>query len=183
MFFELGTRVPLIAISPWARRHHVAHGLKEHTSITRFIEAVFALPALTARDANSDALLDMFDFTCAPAPAPAAPAAGRGGCATRVTLDATAYAVGQPIVASFVGGTGNAKDWIGVYPRGVPPHPGSTIWAYIGGGHTASAAPFDGSVTLGAGSGSWPLAAGAWTAYYLVDDGYTYLASFDFDVD
>jgi hypothetical protein len=38
---------------------------------------VFGLPALTARDANSDALLDMFDFT-APAPAGAADRAGRG---------------------------------------------------------------------------------------------------------
>ena len=30
----------------------------DHTAITRFIEALFDLPALTARDANSDALLD-----------------------------------------------------------------------------------------------------------------------------
>jgi len=38
----------------------------------RFIESVFDLPALTARDANSDALLDMFDFACPPAPVDAA---------------------------------------------------------------------------------------------------------------
>src|SRR5262249_15060389 len=79
-FFELGVRIPLIAISPWARRHYVSKPVHQHTSITRFIEAIYGLPALTARDANSDALLDMFDFDCPPAPIPAAPAAGTGGC-------------------------------------------------------------------------------------------------------
>jgi phospholipase C len=80
-FFERGVRVPLIAISPWARRHYVSKTVKEHTSITRFIEALFGLPALTARDASSDGLLDMFDFSSAPAPIATAPAAGTGGCA------------------------------------------------------------------------------------------------------
>lgn len=80
-FFELGVRVPLIAISPWARRHTVSHVQHEHTSITRFIELVFDLPAMTARDANSDALLDMFDFGCkSPAAIPDAPESGTGGC-------------------------------------------------------------------------------------------------------
>jgi phospholipase C len=81
-YFELGPRVPLVVISPWARPHFVSHVVQEHTSITRFIETVFGLPALTARDANSSALLDMFDFSCTPAmlTPPAAPAAGRRGC-------------------------------------------------------------------------------------------------------
>jgi phospholipase C len=71
----------LIVASPWARRHYVSHVVHEHTSITRFIETVFDLPALTARDANSDGLLDMFDFSCPPAmTVPAAPPAGSGGC-------------------------------------------------------------------------------------------------------
>jgi len=53
----------------------------QHTSITRFIETLFGVPALTARDANSDAMLDMFDFSCqTPAPIPDAPAAGTGRC-------------------------------------------------------------------------------------------------------
>jgi phospholipase C len=79
-FFELGTRVPLIVVSPWARRHYVSKSQKEHTSMTRFIETVFNLPALTARDANSDALLDMFDFACEPDDVPAAAEPGGGGC-------------------------------------------------------------------------------------------------------
>jgi phospholipase C len=81
-YFELGVRVPMVVISPWARPHYVSHVVQEHTALTRFIEAVFDLPALTARDANSDALLDMFDFSCAPAllTPPAAPAPGTKGC-------------------------------------------------------------------------------------------------------
>jgi phospholipase C len=80
-FTELGIRVPLIVISPWARRHFVSHAVHEHTSILRFIELLFDLPALTARDANSDALLDMFDFACPDtATLPVAPAAGTGAC-------------------------------------------------------------------------------------------------------
>ena len=81
-FFELGTRVPLVVVSPWARPHSVSHVVEDHTAITRFIEGVFDLPALTARDANSTALLEMFDFSGARpllAP-PAAPAAGTGRC-------------------------------------------------------------------------------------------------------
>ncbi len=80
-FTELGVRVPLVVISPFARRHFVSHAVHEHTSILRFIELVFDVPALTARDANSDALLDMFDFACPDSAAlPEPPAAGTGAC-------------------------------------------------------------------------------------------------------
>jgi phospholipase C len=84
MFTELGVRVPLIVISPYARPKYVSKAVHQHTSITRFIELVFNLPAMTARDANSDALLDMFDFNCpALLKLPSAmPAAGTGGCAS-----------------------------------------------------------------------------------------------------
>ncbi len=54
---------------------------RDHTAIIRFIETVFDLPALTARDANSDALFDLFDFSCGrDLSVPAAPAAGTNGC-------------------------------------------------------------------------------------------------------
>jgi len=80
-FTLLGPRVPFAVISPWAKRGYVSHVVRDHTAITRFIEALFDLPALTARDANSDALLDMFDFTCGrDLSVPAAPAPGTGGC-------------------------------------------------------------------------------------------------------
>jgi phospholipase C len=79
-FFELGVRVPTTVISPFARHHYVSHVVHEHTSILRLIETVFDLPALTARDANSDALLDMFDFGCPEMTTPTAPASGTTGC-------------------------------------------------------------------------------------------------------
>jgi phospholipase C len=81
-FFELGVRIPMVVISPYARKNYVSHVVQEHTAITRFIETVFNLPALTSRDANSDALLDLFDFACPPSflTPPTAPAAGTGGC-------------------------------------------------------------------------------------------------------
>lgn len=188
MFHELGTRVPLIAISPWARRHFVSHTRKEHTSITRFIEAVFGLPALTARDANSDALLDMFDFGCPPAPLAPAPAAGRGGCrGPEVATDKAAYAPGEPITISFRNGRGLQKDWIGVYPRGTTPAPVSTIFGYVGGGgHVATGGRTDGTITLSAGSenraGDWPLKSGRWVAWFLVNDSYSSIASVEFTV-
>ena len=76
-----GPRVPLVVISPWAKRHYVSHVVRDHTAITRFIETLFDLPALTARDANSDALLDMFDFSCpGDSSVPAAPAPRTDGC-------------------------------------------------------------------------------------------------------
>jgi len=187
-FHELGTRVPLIAISPWARRHHVSHARKEHTSITRFIEAIFDLPALTARDANSDALLDLFDFGCAPAMIEDAPMAGSGGCrGTTIATDKPAYASGEPITITFANGAGHQKDWIGVYPKGTTPGSLSTIFGYVGGGgHAATGGRTDGSVTLGAGSenkkGDWPLHSGRWVAWFLVSDGYTSLASVEFTV-
>jgi len=81
-FIELGPRVPLVVISPYSRPNFVSHVVEDHTAITRFIEAVFDLPALTARDANSAALLDLLDFGCTPPMLhpPAPPATGTGGC-------------------------------------------------------------------------------------------------------
>jgi phospholipase C len=190
MFYELGTRVPLIVISPFARRHYVSKVQHQHTSITRFIETVFDLPALTARDANSDALLDMFDFDCTPAPDPVAPPAGAGGCVgPTISTSDTTYTSGVPVVVRFANGPGNAKDWIGVYPKGTTPQPSSTLWSYVGAAattpHTPGAGVTMGMVTLGAtsanGSG-WPLGIGTWVAYYLVNDGYTSIASVQFDV-
>lgn len=79
LYVELGVRVPLAVISPWAKPHFVSHVVEEHTAITRFIETVFDLPALTARDANSPALLDLFDFSSCTAPFAQAPESARGG--------------------------------------------------------------------------------------------------------
>jgi phospholipase C len=57
-----GPRVPLFVVSPYVKRGHVSHHVSDHTSILRFVETRFNLPALTARDANADPLFDLFDF-------------------------------------------------------------------------------------------------------------------------
>jgi len=61
-----GYRVPFVAVSPFARKNYVSHTTADHTSILKFIEKRFGLPALTNRDAAAHDLLDMFDFAGAP---------------------------------------------------------------------------------------------------------------------
>ncbi len=77
-----GVRIPLVVISPWAKRGYVSHVPNDHTAITRFIETIFGLPAMTARDANANAFLDMFDFSCGRdlTPPTGVPEPGTGGC-------------------------------------------------------------------------------------------------------
>ena len=80
-FTRAGPRVPLVVISPYSRPSHVSHRRHESASVTRLIEALHGLPSLTRRDANVNALLDLFDFTHpAMLHPPHAPAAGNGGC-------------------------------------------------------------------------------------------------------
>jgi phospholipase C len=67
-YMGLGFRVPLIAISPYAKHGYVSHVTHEFGSILRFAEEVFDLPQLGTRDVLSDDLGDMFDFTQAPQP-------------------------------------------------------------------------------------------------------------------
>jgi phospholipase C len=61
-FDRYGFRVPMVAVSPFARRRFVSQTTYDHTSILRFIETRFDLPALSARDANADPMLELFDF-------------------------------------------------------------------------------------------------------------------------
>jgi phospholipase C len=77
-FNNYGIRIPTILISPYARPHFVSHAVHDHTSALRLVEALVDLPALTARDANADALLDMLDLQCPTllTPPPAAQAGG-----------------------------------------------------------------------------------------------------------
>ena len=62
-FDRYGIRVPAVVISPFSKSHYVSHVVDDHTSILRFIEFRFGLPALTIRDLNADPMLDMFDFS------------------------------------------------------------------------------------------------------------------------
>jgi hypothetical protein len=85
----------------------------------------------------------------------------------------------EAISVSFAGGPGNPKDWIGVYPEGVTPGSvDSTIWNYVNGTRTAGAGLREGSMTFGKGLNL----AGVWTAYLLVNDGYTVVTNVSFNV-
>ena len=66
--FGLGPRVPMLIISPYAKPGYVSHAVYDHTSVLRFVEKRYDLPALTPRDASADAMLDSFDFTRPPRP-------------------------------------------------------------------------------------------------------------------
>jgi phospholipase C len=66
--YGLGPRVPAIVISPYAKRGFVDHDVMEFSSVLRFIERIFRLPAMTDRDRNSDDMLSAFDFTQPPQP-------------------------------------------------------------------------------------------------------------------
>jgi phospholipase C len=62
-FDQYGPRVPAVVVSPYSKPHFVSHVVHDHTSILRFIEYRYGLPALTNRDANADPMLEMFDFS------------------------------------------------------------------------------------------------------------------------
>ncbi|MEY2434093.1 MAG: phospholipase, partial [Acidimicrobiaceae bacterium] len=66
-YARYGFRVPAAIVSPWAKRDYVSHVVHDHTSILKLVERKFNLPALTARDANADDLLDSLDFDHDPA--------------------------------------------------------------------------------------------------------------------
>jgi phospholipase C len=61
-FDRYGVRVPAVVVSPFSRPHFVSHVVNDHTSILRFIEDRFGLPALTRRDAAANPMLELFDF-------------------------------------------------------------------------------------------------------------------------
>ena len=66
-FNQLGIRIPLIAISPFAKPHYVSHTVGDHTSMLALIEKRFLATAhLTLRDEFANDLEDLFDFANTP---------------------------------------------------------------------------------------------------------------------
>jgi phospholipase C len=58
-----GPRLPLLVISPWARRSSVDHTITTQTSITKFIEDNWGVPRIPGSfDAVSGTLNNLFDF-------------------------------------------------------------------------------------------------------------------------
>ena len=66
--YELGLRVPLIVVSPYAKTAYVSHVPHEFGSLLRFVEERYGLQSLGYTDARSDDLSDCFDFGQAPVP-------------------------------------------------------------------------------------------------------------------
>ena len=66
--FGLGPRVPLIVISPYAKAGTISHTVYEFGSVLQLIENRHKVKALTARDVESNSLLDVFDFSQPPEP-------------------------------------------------------------------------------------------------------------------
>ena len=64
----LSFRVPLLVISPYAKRGYVSHVQHEFGSLLKFTERTFRLGSLGTTDARADALADFFDFSAPPRP-------------------------------------------------------------------------------------------------------------------
>lgn len=61
-FTYTGYRVPLLVISPFAKKNYVSHTIADTTAILKLIETRFSLPALTKRDAVQPDMTEFFDF-------------------------------------------------------------------------------------------------------------------------
>jgi phospholipase C len=59
--FGLGVRVPMLIISPWARRR-VDHTVYDFTSVLKFIDQDFGLPILSARERQANSIAGAFQF-------------------------------------------------------------------------------------------------------------------------
>ncbi|MGA8574091.1 MAG: alkaline phosphatase family protein [Candidatus Cybelea sp.] len=61
--YEVGMRVPMIVVSPYAKKGYVSHVNYEFGSILKFIEETFGLGSLGTTDARANDLADCFNFT------------------------------------------------------------------------------------------------------------------------
>ena len=87
--FGFGIRVPLMVISPYAKRGFVTSELGEFSSILRFIEDNWGLTQLTHRDRDATPMMSAFDFTQDPRPPDPLPL--RQDCLSRAFPEAGRY--------------------------------------------------------------------------------------------
>jgi len=64
--FGLGFRVPLLVISPYAKKGYIDHTSYEFSSMLRFSEDILGLAPLTKRDKGANDMFNAFDFTQKP---------------------------------------------------------------------------------------------------------------------
>jgi phospholipase C len=60
--YGLGPRVPMLVISPYAKKGHVTHVQLEFSSVVKQVEEWFNLPSLGNRDAKANDFSDAFNF-------------------------------------------------------------------------------------------------------------------------
>jgi phospholipase C len=66
--YVYGFRVPLIVVSPYAKKAHVSHVQHDFGSILKFVEEIYGLPSLGYADERADDLSDCFNFSQPPSP-------------------------------------------------------------------------------------------------------------------
>lgn len=72
-FVFTGYRVPLVVVSPYAKKNYVSHTVADYTAMLKFIETRFKIPSLTKRDAAQEDMTEYFDFTNPPWMTPPTP--------------------------------------------------------------------------------------------------------------
>ena len=102
--------------------------------------------------------------------------------------DSTAYGSAEPIIVTWKNAPANRWDWIGVYKKGAadPDVDYYLIWQYTGGaGSGTSAGTVSGTLTMDRQTVEgepWPLPTGDYVMYYLLADGYEWVAKTEFRV-
>jgi phospholipase C len=66
--YVYGFRVPLIVVSPYAKKAYVSHVQHDFGSILKFVEEIYGLPSLGYADERADDLSDCFNFRQTPSP-------------------------------------------------------------------------------------------------------------------
>lgn len=61
-FTWTGYRIPLVVVSPYAKKNYVDHTVADSTAILKFIETRWNLPPLSKRDAAQIDMTEFFDF-------------------------------------------------------------------------------------------------------------------------
>ena len=74
-FTYTGYRLPMIVVSPYAKKHYVSHTVMDTTAILKLIETRFGLAALTKRDTAQKSLNEFFNFNFPPWMTPPTPPA------------------------------------------------------------------------------------------------------------
>jgi phospholipase C len=74
-FTYTGYRIPLVVVSPFAKKNYVSHTVMDTTAILKFIETRFKVNSLTKRDAAQPDMTEFFDFNNAAWATPPGPPA------------------------------------------------------------------------------------------------------------